>query len=282
MAKDKQLPPAFQVWVEARKRYSLSHAHIQMARELGLNPKKFGKLANHDQEPWKTPFPQFIEELYCKRFGKERPDQVRSIEQMIKERNQKKAERKEEKQRLGTTLEIDPGRIKKLAKKKEKANWEFRSFLKRADLSDEALDAMVLRLYREVAGRIDCRACGNCCKYLIPFLTPDDVRVLARHLHLPPADFMAQYLVEDASGEGLRFKDQPCPFHVGNSCTVYASRPRICRTFPHLEKNGFRYRLNQVCCNCAVCPIVYNVYEQLKKTLSVAVEGDMSTSPWEG
>jgi len=24
-----------------------------MARELGLNPKKFGKLANYRQEPWK-------------------------------------------------------------------------------------------------------------------------------------------------------------------------------------------------------------------------------------
>ena len=31
--------------------------------ELGLNPKKFGGLANHRQEPWKTPLPGFIEEI---------------------------------------------------------------------------------------------------------------------------------------------------------------------------------------------------------------------------
>ena len=31
-----------------------------MARELGLNPKKFGGLANHRQEPWKLPLPEFI------------------------------------------------------------------------------------------------------------------------------------------------------------------------------------------------------------------------------
>jgi len=30
-----------------------------MARELGMNPKKFGGLANHDQESWKSPLPQF-------------------------------------------------------------------------------------------------------------------------------------------------------------------------------------------------------------------------------
>jgi hypothetical protein len=34
-----------------------------MARELGMNPKKLGKLDNHDQEPWKLPLPEFIRKL---------------------------------------------------------------------------------------------------------------------------------------------------------------------------------------------------------------------------
>jgi hypothetical protein len=57
-------PALLQVWIKARKKYRLSHVQIQMARELGLNPKKFGGLANHKQEPWKVPLPEFIEELY--------------------------------------------------------------------------------------------------------------------------------------------------------------------------------------------------------------------------
>ncbi len=56
----KALSPQVQAWVEARKRYRLSHAQVQMARELGLNPRKLGKIANYRQEPWKTPLPQFI------------------------------------------------------------------------------------------------------------------------------------------------------------------------------------------------------------------------------
>jgi hypothetical protein len=44
-----------------------------MAPELGLNPKKFGKLDNHRQEPWKAPLPQFIEALYYKRFKRSVP-----------------------------------------------------------------------------------------------------------------------------------------------------------------------------------------------------------------
>ncbi len=69
-----------------------------MARELGMNPKKLGGKANHKQEPWKVPLPEFIEELYFKRFGKTRPDTVRSVEQILKDKKQKKAERKARKQ----------------------------------------------------------------------------------------------------------------------------------------------------------------------------------------
>ena len=64
-----------------------------MARELGLNPKKFGSLANRDQERWKTPLPGFIEDLFFKQFGKERPDEVLSIEDLFKKRQNKTTER---------------------------------------------------------------------------------------------------------------------------------------------------------------------------------------------
>ena len=44
MAKKPKIPEKYQAWIDARKRYHLSHAHIQMARELGMNPNKFGKI----------------------------------------------------------------------------------------------------------------------------------------------------------------------------------------------------------------------------------------------
>jgi len=94
MAKKKKIPEKYQRWIDARKRYHLSHAHIQMARELGLNPKKFFSLANTNQEPWKLSLPDFIEELYFKHFKKNQPDNVRSIEQMVKGYNRKKEERR--------------------------------------------------------------------------------------------------------------------------------------------------------------------------------------------
>jgi hypothetical protein len=98
MAKQKKLSPKYQSWIDARTRFHLSDMHIQMARELGMNPKKFGKLANHKQEPRKEPLPDFIESLYRKRFKKDRPEDASSIERMVKEKKQKQAERKARKQ----------------------------------------------------------------------------------------------------------------------------------------------------------------------------------------
>ena len=79
-----------QLWIDARKRHRLSHPQVQMARELGLNPKKLGKLDNHRQEPWKLPLPVFIEQLYRKRFGKDRPDVVFALEERARLHEQKK------------------------------------------------------------------------------------------------------------------------------------------------------------------------------------------------
>jgi hypothetical protein len=92
--KDMAIPDRDQAWIEARKRFNLSHTQIQMARELGMNPKKFGSLANHDQEPWKAPLAEFIEDLYQKTFRKARPDMVRSIEDIAKAAKAKKDEKK--------------------------------------------------------------------------------------------------------------------------------------------------------------------------------------------
>ena len=89
----KAVPPQIQAWIEARKRYHLSHAQVQMARELGLNPRKFGKIANHQQESWKAPLPQFIEHLYHKRFGRERPQVVMPVEEWVRPGNGQQAVR---------------------------------------------------------------------------------------------------------------------------------------------------------------------------------------------
>ena len=96
-SKPARIPAHLQAWITARKHHHLSHTHVQMARELGMNPKALGKIDNADQEPWKLPLRAFIESLYHKRFGKDRPDVVHSIEERARLLEQKKATRREAK-----------------------------------------------------------------------------------------------------------------------------------------------------------------------------------------
>jgi hypothetical protein len=85
------IPPKLQPWLAACTKYRLTHAQVQMARELGMNPQKFGSLANHRHELWKVPLPEFIEECYRKRFGKSQPADPRSIEERVAAQATKKA-----------------------------------------------------------------------------------------------------------------------------------------------------------------------------------------------
>ena len=88
-----KIPETLQIWIAARKRFGLSHAQVQMARELGMNPRKLGGLDDHRQEPWKMPLPDFIEHLYFKSFAKRVPDCMLSFEDRFRDIEEKKAAR---------------------------------------------------------------------------------------------------------------------------------------------------------------------------------------------
>ncbi len=100
MKKQKALPADLQQWVDARQWFRLSHKHIQMAKELGLNPKKFGNLANHKQESWKEPLSNFIETLYFKKYARLEPVKVSTIQELFELELQKKQKRQESKAKV--------------------------------------------------------------------------------------------------------------------------------------------------------------------------------------
>jgi len=61
-----------ELWKEAYRRCRLSVRHIQMAKELGLNPKILIKNIPSPRERWKLPVRAWIEEMYSKRFKNRR------------------------------------------------------------------------------------------------------------------------------------------------------------------------------------------------------------------
>ena len=162
-------------------------------------------------------------------------------------------------------LETDISKIEILSQEQEDANWRFRCFMKGCDLEIEQIDEIVHKLNENVSAQIDCLKCGNCCKVISPILLDSDIERLAIFFSIPDKTFISEYLNEADDEEGYAFNEKPCPFlDSDNSCTVYSSRPENCRSYPHLHKDDFIFRISQAYSNCSVCPIVYNVYEMLK------------------
>ena len=156
--------------------------------------------------------------------------------------------------------------IARIAKSKENENWKFRSFLKGFDIEIEELDSIVHELFDYVSSEIDCTKCANCCKEVSPLLKENDIKKLSENIGMSIAEFKKQFLKKTDEGD-CTFSRLPCPFLENNICTQYKSRPKDCRSYPHLHKEDFVFRLIGVIDNYSICPIVFNVYELLKERI---------------
>jgi hypothetical protein len=60
---------------------------------------------------------------------------------------------------------------------------------------------------------------------------------------------------------------KPCPFLKDNRCTVYEARPEQCRKYPYLYEPEFSSRTLGMIERTFTCPVVYQVFEELKGEL---------------
>lgn len=158
-------------------------------------------------------------------------------------------------------METDLGKIEKLAQEKEEENFNFENYLK--GCNHHEVDKTVHKLNKKYLEEYDCTECGNCCKKLAPALSLEETEDLARHLKISYEEFKKKY-IERETAEGILFKDRVCPFLDENKCSVYECRPEVCRSYPHLHKDNINHRLLNLINNTFICPIVYNIMEDLK------------------
>lgn len=146
----------------------------------------------------------------------------------------------------------------------EKENQEFRLYLKGYD--HHKVDELVHRLNKKYSAEIDCTKCANCCGKLTPAFSLEEIKNIADHLEITVEEFQEKY-VEREMAEGFILKGEKCPFLENNKCLIYDHRPEPCRTYPHLHEDNINHRLLEVIDNAYICPIVYNVLEELKDKL---------------
>ena len=128
------------------------------------------------------------------------------------------------------------------------------------------IDRIVHELNDYFSERIDCRQCGHCCTKLRPILAESDIDLLMKATFLSRKDFKELYVETDDEGDML-LRHLPCAFLNSKECTLYEHRPEDCRSYPHLNKKEITYRLFGILENYAICPIVFNVIEELKERL---------------
>jgi hypothetical protein len=92
----KETVDQLQLWVKVKRQRGLSDAHVQMARELGMNPRRVLEADKAGQEP----LARRIEVLYLKRFKRPLPDAVAPLRQLLHDaRARERAEAHERRQR---------------------------------------------------------------------------------------------------------------------------------------------------------------------------------------
>lgn len=158
-----------------------------------------------------------------------------------------------------------PEKLKQLTDKNRRETVAFIKKLKKK--KPKNLDDVVHSLHHEAFGSFSCLDCANCCKTIGPRLTDKDIDRLARHLKMKPSAFLEQYVKTDEDGDFV-FNDHPCPFLLpDNYCLVYENRPKACREYPHTDRKRFVQILNLSYKNCETCPVVFDIFEELRKNL---------------
>jgi len=85
------LPAKYAKWANLRDELGLSDEQVQMVRDLGMDVDRCRKL--HTNPPDGLAFGQYLTEQYRKRLGMAAPEEVKSIEAIVAERQEKKAQR---------------------------------------------------------------------------------------------------------------------------------------------------------------------------------------------
>lgn len=159
---------------------------------------------------------------------------------------------------------MDGRRLPELAQARQADYEVLRYQLQDVEFDEAWLDAQIDTLAQPIIAAIDCTACGNCCRVLDVYLEADDVPRLVQGGHIAPEQigvWVEHPLAPEAEAWG-KFRQKPCAFLRGNVCSVYAHRPDACRRYPQFTPD-FRWVLEDIAQGAALCPIIYQVLEQV-------------------
>ena len=132
-------------------------------------------------------------------------------------------------------------------------------------LSEDFFDIDFNSSIKEIESKIDCLQCANCCSFFHLPLPEIEVTRLAHLKNESIIAFKEKYTEIDFSTKTTFLKLNHCVFLESNKCcSIYSKRPQACRNYPYPQVNGIKKNIRKILNNYTVCPIIYNVIENLK------------------
>ena len=157
--------------------------------------------------------------------------------------------------------------LENLANSKREENFKFRTFLKN-HADPGALDEQFKQLHNKYFSIYDCSKCRNCCKQCYGLIPLDEIEKDANKLNLSVDEFKEKYLQSEIEDKCFKTKNYPCDFLQNNECILKECKPETCKSFPHTNKENRMGSLWGIIDNTEICPVVYEIIEELKKLYS--------------
>ena len=151
--------------------------------------------------------------------------------------------------------------LKEISEEKLDENYRFRTYLK-THADEKTLDEQFKKLHNKYFKTFDCSKCRNCCKKLGVSMDEQELNAICKHYHLD--NFILKNIVlKENNGE---YTANPCPFlNPDNSCKLKECLPKSCQEYPYTNKDERLFSLLTIVQNSKVCPVVYQILEDLKE-----------------
>ncbi len=160
---------------------------------------------------------------------------------------------------------LDPQEVNVQARKKEKENMKFRTFLKN-HADEDTLDKQFLELHQKLFDGYDCSQCRNCCKMYSGSIPGEDIGRDAAYLHMTEEAFIKRYLCRNSITGAYETIHNPCDFLQENGeCLLGECKPENCVKYPYTDQPERLWSLYSVLEAVKVCPVAFEIYEQLKE-----------------
>ena len=150
--------------------------------------------------------------------------------------------------------------VKDIKEKKIDENYEFRRYLK-GHADEKTLDKQFKKLHNKYFKDFDCAKCRNCCKKIGISMTEYELEKICKEYNYDIDELKNKVLTENY-GE---YVARPCPFLKEGKCKLDKFKPQSCIDYPYTDKPERLFSLLTIVSNSKVCPVVYQILEDLKK-----------------